>query len=322
MYEHIYDNIFYDLPELEKIMILKESNVYDDRPKILKGEGGLVAPGEEWLNKHRRVLLPVTLRKISLPNRVVSQMILQDEMKVFNSNNYDFSRKIIFNVLSSEGIIEPEKNYDNLMRLSDIAIASAILIELLYSFAIAIPYYEIENFTPQVSIEKGSIGFSFNGGMFAAGLALVVACSAGIISAPIIGPIAGLSIASIGAIDLAFDWKNKVLQCKKLEQETEKLKKENRILQMDIDERVSSKSRMERLENDLNVIKSNLTNLNQYGRIDPSCKVPASNMIERKVVQSKAEEMGITEEGAHHILNNMLPNYLVLKKYTSEIKYK
>jgi hypothetical protein len=56
-------------------------------------------------------------------------------------------------------------------------------------------------------VATGSVQFTIEGGLVASGLGLVVMCAAGLVAAPVVGPLAGGLMTGTGLLDLAMGWK-------------------------------------------------------------------------------------------------------------------
>jgi hypothetical protein len=141
---------------------------------------------------------------------------------------------------------------------------------------------------PRASVAKGSVQFGVSGGLFATGLGLLVACSAGLVGAPVWGPIAGGAIAAAGGVDLALNWRKILTESRKADAEARLARIELRIKELELEKaRLSAERASER---------------------------SSSALVPRDLVKNEAKSAGMSEAHANHLLNRTLPGYLVLRE--------
>jgi hypothetical protein len=153
---------------------------------------------------------------------------------------------------------------------------------------------------PEVSVAGGSISFEIGGGLFASGLGLIVACSAGLVAPPLVGMVAGASLASVGVIELAIDWKRKITETSKTAAEVQLLK-------------------LERMQKELDL---KAAQMREHTASEAPSRIAPAAFISSELVASEAERWGITEEFSYHLLNRVLPEYLFLRQYLASIDAK
>ena len=125
-------------------------------------------------------------------------------------------------------------------------------------------------------------------------LGLIVACSAGLVAAPIVGPLAGASLVCAGIVDLAFGWREKAATIRKTHREEKNLELDEEIKEYEL--------QLKRLEL-------------EKARANARPNIPYSSFIPRAVVQNYVRQRGITEGYANHMLNRTLPTYQQFRRY-------
>lgn len=139
-----------------------------------------------------------------------------------------------------------------------------------------------------------------------------MACSAGLVGAPLVGPLAGATLATAGVIDLALGWRKVIA-------DTRKAHADSRLLEMDI--------RVKQLElqaKELELEKAKLLSETETS-FDPHLGVfrhsrdevpwpPESAAVPRRLVRSTADKLKMNETYANHLLNRCLPKLRLLKQ--------
>jgi hypothetical protein len=206
--------------------------------------------------------------------------------------------------------IQARRDAFNEVGLLDLTLASALLSEIFVAWAEAnAPFgYDLES--PVVVVEGGSVSFSIGGGLFASGLGLVVATSAGLVVAPLAVP-AGSILAAAGLFDLVMTWRSRAADIRTRNAEVTKLSEESRKL--------AAEARMLSAEAGLRAVERQLKQLEldskQQGRFPiDSHRRPASAVIPRQIVQEGAQEWDTSEEHAHFLLNRVLPTVAAAKQ--------
>jgi hypothetical protein len=188
--------------------------------------------------------------------------------------------------------------------------------------------------SPRVEIHEGSVQINLGGGLFATGVGLLVACAAGMIVAPVVGPIAGVALATGGAVEMALDWKKKAAETAKLQEEARTLAKNNDDVAMrqgrllrDLD---IEKKKLELLTAELEINQKSLE-LEEKKRAlasPPAPAAPAANtppasaLISFRVVEAEARALGMSDAYAMHLLNRLLPAYLDGRRHFDDVTIK
>jgi len=199
--------------------------------------------------------------------------------------------------------------------LPDLAAASAFMNEMsmvLGSINAAIERDEATT-PPVVHVESGSIEFAVGGGLFASGISLIVGCCAGLVPSPLVGTIGGATLATVGLIELAIDWKLKIAEISKTYEEI-------RGLRLEHDPVVTQQSRrLQELEIQAKEIDLEIARTRQR-EPKKQKQILASSTLPRELVKAEAKRWGLTEEYANLVLNRGFPTYSALRKYFKEIQ--
>lgn len=336
--EHFIDKLFASLNVIDRIEILSEVRGYVISPSEFlshKGSGLVLQPHE------RSQITPLLLRKINLTDLEIS-LLLQDGdfFPDFSQNTEQYmswsrdGQSIIRFVFPSLPIYEELIDYRANFAVTDLLAASAIVVEMSSSLASVnrVFQYERESYPrepsgfapPKVQVRSGSIEFAVGGGLFASGLGLVVACSAGIVAAPVIGPAIGITLATAGALDLAFNWykqeaeaQEKFALVKKINAETKRTAAETVKLQA---EARKTKTEIELAELELATKKLELEKLRLQQQEGTASRQAYSQLIDRGKVKEIAGQSGFSESYANHLLNRSLPTYLAIKQRSPNIQ--
>lgn len=307
--EHYIDQIFSDLDETIKLEILQVADIVDDRPSILRGEGGRGADRLEWMEPRRNFLLPYILRTTDLSDRQITRLVQDQDLtpgrtewleEDLSSIRFAFSPQPSYNV--------PVATSDYYLPITELASASAIMCEMFVSLAAANRPFGIFINPPDVGVNRGSIEFTVGGGMFATGMGLLVSCSAGIVTAPVIGPIAGIAVASVGLLELALAWKKQVAETRKIEEETRILRIQNDVVTVTQSQKIRE---LEIKQKELELEKARVQAQEEKGT-----RFAYSSLVDQETVRLIARHYDLTESYVNHILNRSLPHYLALKQYT------
>ena len=290
------DSLFKNLNERQKIKILRLAGISDDRPNILRDEGGNYDEIEKWMNNKREKIVKFLPRFVDFNDNETAALF--NENMLFNSNLNSINIKFT--------PIENHQNLDighNQFLLPELALTSILLNELMIEVGKSLNFSNEEFLPPVVTIEKGSINYSISGGLLASGTALIVACASGLVAAPVIGIVGGSVLASIGAIDLAINWREKIQGISKSEGETRLGIKQGELLDL---EKQKKNLEIKKLEAELS--------------INHEKKSPSSLLVSLDVVRRESERLGLDEGIANHILNRGLPKYLEMRRYVKDIQ--
>jgi formylglycine-generating enzyme required for sulfatase activity len=252
------------LPSEEWLPVLRESKRH---PAILS----------EWMTPHRDKLVPSMLRIRDWPDPDIEQLVRDGDLRIgeptrvkgitirmsMNAEDIPFEER----ELPSGGIL-----------LTDLAAASAALTEtFLVLSAASRPLGQILE-PPEMTVSKGSAKFSFGGGLFGAGICLLIIAGDSLIAPPLGTLFGGATLTAVGLIDKWLEWKKKLIEIAKAEAEL-------------------GKRQAEEKQSDQGTFAH-------------------SSLVPREIVQKEAQRFGITEECANHLLNRCVPTaYDLLKRF-------
>jgi hypothetical protein len=166
---------------------------------------------------------------------------------------------------------------------------------------------------PAVSVEAGSVQFTVGGGLFASGIALLAACSAGMVAAPAAAAASGCTLATAGFIELALNWREKIAQIRKTDAETTVLRLEHDHIT------VQQSQRLRELEIQAKELELEMARARAMETRDAD-EISSAGLVPRDVVRREAERLGLSEGYANYILNRTLPSYRKLAAYFSEVQ--
>jgi hypothetical protein len=310
--EHHIDRLFVAGSKVFQLQVLREARILDDRPRVLHDEwqSASYEALAAWIPRHRRAITRGLLRLRDLLNSDVSALIADGDFDATVSRLSPVS-VIVHCARTAHEIAE---RLEGGLPITDLAAASAMMAEM--SFVLTAASFPLDPTVgeriPRVVVRPGSIQFSVGGGLVASGLGLIVACSAGLVAAPVVGPVVGGTLASIGLIDLVVDWRKKLAETAKAKEESNKLKIEN-------DKTAIAQTRRLQV---LEIRKKELElqeAIAKQERENESDSVAFSGNIPRAIVIRQSELWGISEEHANHLLNRAMPTFLELKRYFESI---
>ena len=316
--EHSIDDYFFRLEEAEKVDVLREAGLLDDRPEELRPPvGGSWGTVIEWMAPRRSSIVPALLRVRDLPYREIGRLIGDGDL----SPGQDFRRADIRIRVTPVGERESRRETrERVTRVSltDLAAASAMMVDVFMVVGTASESFdsEIRVTSPDVEVRSGSVEFNIGGGgLLTSGMALVVACAAGVsglASAPLVVPLGGAGLVALGVIEVALGWKQKIAETRKTDEEA-------RILRLLRDEVVIRQSRRER-ELNIKLKELELELAREQLRAAEPSRFASSSLVPRELVRNEAERLGLSESYANLLLNKALPTYLPLRRNFEEVK--
>ena len=303
----LYEIFHHQLPENVRVTVLQEINLPDDRPSVLRGRGGLIDDAVEWINRHRTALVPVVLRHIDPSDDLIAQLTREGDIQVP-------SEQLSSQTVCFSGFPQPSdelRDASNGFALTDVTASSLLLFQLFLDLSAANAACGIQLPLARINLNHGSVELPLvGGGLFASGVGLIVACGAGLIGAPVISVLGGVTLATAGVIDLVVGWRKSVAEVHKTNVEAGKLDAERRLADVDI--------KIKELELERARLAATVPVRNELGRIEPRerrerlLSPPESGEVAREIVQRQAEELGMTEGYATHLLNRALPGMRIL----------
>jgi hypothetical protein len=283
-----------ELDELDRIELLRDCGINDDRPITLR-RGNKDAKADEWIDRNAQKLIRYIFRYIDPPDDTVAelseakliqiseQLLLQRTFKI----NFELPKK-----QTPTGIARGSGS----VALNEIAGTGLALTELVIAIAAANRPFGIEPAMPSATVRSGSIVFDLSGGALAAvGLALVVACASGIVALPIALPVAvaGSAATILGLTSSVLDWRIQLGEERNLGLAADKTKLEIRKGQLEL----------EKTEIELKLTRAQLA---------PARHAPPSSLVPKDEVLRIANQYGLSLPHAHHLLNRALPTAMLV----------
>ena len=288
-----------DLPEPFRLALLREAGIYDDRPDLLRRGGGLIREAQEWVAKWRPQLGRLVLRYVDPTDEAIAGLVADGDLPPPLEMR---PLRLVIRFGRSDGSAPPDSGLENAVPLSDLAIYSALLVDLHAALAGANRACGLETPTASVGIASGSVQVTVGGGLLATGLGLILSCSAGLIAAPMVGPLIGATLAVVGAVETIFGLRKTDAETRKLYAESSKFEAERRLVDLEIEQKHIELEQL-RLKHELR------------GHPDamPSLVLPASSQVPLPDVTHTALNIGVSETYATHVLNRALPALQALK---------
>lgn len=273
----------------------------------------------KWFKPHRQQVLPVLLRMTDFTDEEITHFIAEGDLKVGQTS---FRQNVRVRLVPLGSKSQSESIKDNRVLLTDLAAASGMMCEMFISLGAANQHFsnfnrELLLAPPRVQVKSGSIEYTIGGGLFASGVGLIVASSAGLVGVPVVGIASGTVLASIGLIELALGWREKIASIRKVEEEARALRLEHDTVVLDQSKRLRELE-IKAKELDLEMARARLEDQEET-RSRTRTKMSYSSLIPREEIIIAAERAGFSEAYANYLLNRCLPTYLQLKKYFNDI---
>src|ERR1700676_1566412 len=190
-----------ELAEPDRLELIREAGLGDDRPALLRGdaEDGLVEEADSWVTQNGARILPHLLRRLDPSD--------DDMVELVQSGAVPFDRSLLepreflvrFNHPAMRGAV------DGGLPLSEVAATSLALTELVTSLLAANRSFGSDAVMPTVRVVAGSVDFLATGpGLIVGGVSPLASCRVGGISAPFV---AGTSVHT--CIDLTLNWQKR-----------------------------------------------------------------------------------------------------------------
>jgi hypothetical protein len=293
------------LSEPDRIEIIRDAGISDDRPSLLRGdqEEGLVEDADSWVTQNGERVLPHLLRRIDPSD---------DEMvQLFQSGILPFDQILLepreflvrFNHPAMRGAV------DGGLPLSEIAATSLALTELVTSLLAANRSFGADAVMPTVRVVAGSVDFLATGpGLVVSGLGLLAACGVGVISAPVI---AGTSVHT--CIDLTLNWQKRSSRKGRLDAESAKADAEKGRTDAERgradDKKIEAETTGQELENEIKRVRlGNLPAQAEAHRVEKPETHPASFFVPFALIERSSQENGLATAHGVHLVNRALPS--------------
>ena len=295
-----------ELTEPDRLEIIREVGIRDDRPSLLRGntEEGPVEEADSWVTQNGAKILPHLLRRIDPSDDEMVQLV-QSGMLPFDHTLLkprDFL--VRFNHPAMRG------GPDGRLPLSEVAATSLALTELITSLSAANRSFGVEAEMPTVRVAAGSVDFFATGnGLIVGGLSLLSACGIGVISAPVIP---GTDVVT-GAIDLTLNWQNR--SSKKGRSEVESARADAERGRADAErgradaKKIEAETIGQELENEIKRVRlGSLPAQAEAHRGEKLETRPASFFVPVTLIERSSQENGFAAAHGVHLVNRGLPS--------------
>jgi hypothetical protein len=184
---------------------------------------------------------------------------------------------------------------------------------------------------PRVLVSPGSVEINLGGGLFASGVGLLVACAAGMVVAPVVGPVAGVALLTGGAIEMALDWRKKAVETAKLQEELRIVQRDNGAFaewqQRELRSLEVERKRLEVRKEELEV-QQKMLGIQEQKRalaLPPAAhgtreEAPPSALVSLRVIQAEAAAHGVSEAYAVHLVNRVLPAVVEGRRHFDDVR--
>jgi len=294
------------LTESDRLEILREAEIGDDRPSLLRGdtEQGLPEEADSWVTLNGAKMLPHLLRRIDPSDEELLQLVQSGVLPFDRSLLEPREFLVRFNHLAMLGSL------DGGLPLSVVAATSLALTELVTSLSAANRSFGADAVMPTVRVASGSVDFLATGpGLLVGGLGLLAACGVGVISAPVT---AGTAVLT-GAIDLTLNWQKR--SSEKGRNDAERAKADAERGRADADRSRADAKKIEaetvglELENEMKRVRlGNLPVQAEAHRAEKLETRPASFFVPLKLIERSSQENGLAAAHGVHQINRALPS--------------
>ena len=285
-----------ELTEPDRLEIVREAGIRDDRPSLLRGDPdeGLLEEADSWVTQNGAKILPHLLRRIDPSDDEMVQLV-QSEMLPFDRSLLEPCEFLVrFNHPAMRGAV------DGGLPLSEVTATSLALTELITSLLAANRPFGADAVMPTVRVAAGSVDFFTTGpGLILGGLGLLATCGVGVISAPVI---AGTAVL-MGAIDLTLNW-----QKRKGRSDAERAKVDAERARAD-DKKIEAETIGQELENEIKRVRlGNLPAQAEAHRAEKPVTLPASFFVPFALIERSSQENGLAAAHGVHLINRGLPS--------------
>src|SRR5208337_324954 len=171
-----------ELTEPDRLEIIREAGIPDDRPVLLRGDEdeAVLEEADSWVTQNGAKILPHLLRRIDPSDDEMVQLV-QSEMLPFDRSLLEPREFLVrFNHPAMRVAL------DGGLPLSEVAATSLALTDLITSLLAANRPFGADAVMPTVRVAAGSVDFFTTGpGLIRNGLGLLATCGVGVISAPV-----------------------------------------------------------------------------------------------------------------------------------------
>jgi len=289
-----------ELTEPDRLEIIREAGIPDDRPSLLRGDAD-EAPLEEadsWVTRNGVKILPHLLRRIDPSDDEMVQLV-QSEMLPFDRTLLEPREFLVrFNHPAMRGAL------DGGLPLSELAATSLALTELTTSLLAANRSFGADAVMPTVRVAAASSVdfFTTGSGLILGGLGLLATCGVGVVSAP---AIAGTAVL-MGAIDLTLNLQKR--SSEKGRSDAERAKADAERARADA-KKIEAETIGQELENEIKRVRlGNLPAQAEAHRTEKPVTLPASFFLPFALIERSSQENGLAAAHGVHLINRGLPS--------------
>jgi hypothetical protein len=294
------------LTEPDRLEIIRDAEVSDDRPSLLRGdaEDGPVEEADSWITQNGAKILPHLLRRIDPTDGEMVELV-QSGMLPFDRTLLEPREFLVrFNHPAMRGGV------DGGLPLSEVAATSLSLTELITSLLAANRSFGADAVMPTVRVAAGSVDFLAKGaGLIVSGLALLATCGVGVISAPV----AAETDVLMASIDLTLNWQKR--SSGKGRSDAERTKAEAERGRADAGraradaKKIEAETIGQELENEIKRVRlGNLPTQTETHRGEKLETPPASSFVPFALIERSSQENGLAAAHGVHLINRGLPS--------------
>jgi hypothetical protein len=305
MPDDVLRELILELSEPDRLEIIRETGISDDRPALLRGdaEDGAVEEADAWVVQNGARILPHLLRRIDPSDDAMVELVQSGVMPLDRSLLEPREFVVRFNHPAMRGAV------DGGLPLSEVAATSLALTELVTSLAAANRSFGADAVMPTVRIAAGSVDFFATGpGLLVGGLGILAACGVGVISAPLI---AGTAVHT--CIDMTLNWRKR--SSEKGRSDTDRAKADAEIGRVDAERARADAKKIEaetiglELENEIKRVRlGDLPATTEAHRAVKPATPPASFFVPFALIEQSAQQNGLAPAHAVHLINRGLPS--------------
>jgi hypothetical protein len=294
------------LGEPDRLEMIREAEISDDRPSLLRGdtEEGLPEEADSWVTQNGGKILAHLLRRIDPSDDEMVQLV-QSGMLPFDRSLLEPREFLVrFEHPAMSG------GAGGGLPLSEVAATSLALTELVTSLMAANRSFGADAVMPTVRVAAGSVNFLATGpGLVVGGLSLLATCVRGLISAPVVAAAAVIT----GAIDQTLNWQKR--SSEKGRSDTERAKLDAERGRADADraradaKKIEAETVGQELENEIRRVRlGNLPAQAESHRTEKPETRPASFFVPFAIIERSSQENGLAPAHGVHLINRGLPS--------------
>ncbi|MGB8414603.1 MAG: hypothetical protein WCE23_17450 [Candidatus Binatus sp.] len=306
MSSEVLRELILELTEPDRLEIIRQAGMRDDRPSLLHGgaEDGDVEEADSWVTQNGARILPHLLRRID-PSDDEIVALVQSGMLAFDRSLLGPREFLVrFNHPAMRAAV------DGGLPLSEVAATALALTELITSLLAANRSFGADAVMPTIRVVAGSVDFLATGpGLIAGGLSLLATCGGGVISTPVI---AGTDILA-GAIDLTLNWRKR--SSEKGRSDAQRTKADAARASADAGRAKADAKKIEaetigqELENEISRVRlGNLPAQAEAHRAEKPESSPASFFVPFALIEQSSRENGLAVAHGVHLINRGLPS--------------